>query len=54
MEESSDIVYLDEYTAQTEVSAGFRLNETVLKDQFNEFLKEINSNGIHRQMTERA
>lgn len=53
MEESSDIVYLDEYTAQTEVSAGFRLNETVLKDQFNEFLKEINSNGIHRQMTER-
>ncbi len=53
MEESSDIAYLDEFTAQTEVSVGFRLNEPVLKDQFNEFLKEINSNGIHRQMTER-
>jgi len=53
LEEAPDLAFLDERVAPTAVSAGFPLNDTVFLPRFNEFLQELQDNGIHRQMEER-
>ncbi|MFA5443761.1 MAG: ABC transporter substrate-binding protein/permease [Bacteroidales bacterium] len=53
LEESPDLAFLCEQAASTSVSVGFSLEDTVLRPQFNKFLKEIIQNGIHAQMVDR-
>jgi len=53
LKESPDLGFLSEQTASTSVSVGFSLEDTVLRPQFNSFLKELIQNGTHTQMTDR-
>lgn len=53
LKESPDLAFLSEQAASTSVSVGFSPEDTLLRFEFNKFLKEIIQSGIHAQMVDR-
>ena len=53
LEESPDLSFLCEKAASTSVSAGFSLEDNLLRPQFNNFLKEFIQDGTQARMVDR-